>query len=959
MARAATAGAASAPRHPRLPSGSLGHGHLEAQQPSRLFEEVREAIQQARDEQEETNHQYSRGEDASRLIATIETTPVYPLLQLIRSDVRLTIDTGLTWEELTGHELNFAVVRPLARKYSKLHSPAILYAFLVARIYFLREADRDLAYQNVNQARASLCEILAIKLLRTFASDGLDLVTALSAPFWPFAGADEDVLDIARRRGYSDKDPLNESTSTLQLAIYSTAKKFIATPLVQKCVDGIWSGKVVLGNSSAAGHAIIDDSYKKRPVCFYDPATAPFLDHRRLRVPRVRAFLEAANFVAILFAYILCLGSENSPYWTASETIFIIWLIGLAIDELAQIKEHGWTVYVGSLFNMLDAVFCVIGFTWFGIRLFGLIAHSPAHSEFAFNVLSLGAILLCPRMASLLVSDNVLLLALRAMVVEFSYFLGLALVFFSGFLWTFWSLSDSKKWTPATIGWLMLRFTFGNTINYDEAQEFSPIFGPWLVVAFTILAQTLLLTILISLLSATFSRVAAHAQEESLFQHSYSTLQGVSSEALFSYFPPLNILCLLIVLPATFFCSPRWVHKVNVFVIRATHLPILLTIRLIERRDYWQKGGVELATEGKGLGSHIMTRFTTKRRTQLDVIEVAFGSIVEQSNEPRDGEDAGGQQQRRGSGQGGQQGPQLQRHAHQYRRNKPAAEGRDGGGGNKDRQLDRVVTTDSAMSRRSLPDSPGATIRRARDAFAAVSGGGKGQPGRNVVILDNGGGGGGGHGAPSGVDLRREDTFASLFSPTANRVRRVRTQSPSMRPPQEDGNAEGGEEGGEGKPAKRRGLWSKRKAAKQQAEAEAAEAAEAASRAQGVEQSLEEDEAADETIDEEEAAAADDGEDPDDHGEDADADDDEGDDSDPDPGGDAGGPSNAALEDVMLRFLERLDEQAQTTDRIEEMLSKLLAAKQGGGDDEGDAKDGGDEEEAGGEEHEEGEDRDS
>ncbi|MBY8834044.1 hypothetical protein K7Z10_21805, partial [Bacillus licheniformis] len=144
--------------------------------------------------------------------------------------------TGLTWEELTGHELNFAVVRPLARKYSKLHSPAILYAFLVARIYFLREADRDLAYQNVNQARASLCEILAIKLLRTFASDGLDLVTALSAPFWPFAGADEDVLDIARRRGYSDKDPLNESTSTLQLAIYSTAKKFIATPLVQKCV---------------------------------------------------------------------------------------------------------------------------------------------------------------------------------------------------------------------------------------------------------------------------------------------------------------------------------------------------------------------------------------------------------------------------------------------------------------------------------------------------------------------------------------------------------------------------------------------------------------------------------------------------------------------------------------------------------------------------------------------------
>lgn len=193
----------------------------------------------------------------------IESVPVYPILQLLRHDICATIDTGLTWEELVGHDLNFAIVRPLARKYSKLRSPAILYALLVTRIHFLREADRDLANQNISHTRADLCELLAIKLLRTFAGSGMELVTALGAPFWPFSGAKTQILDDAQKTGAANQDPVLEATSTLQLSVYSSAKRFVATPLVQKCIDGIWRGQVVLGNSSTTGHAIINDSYKK------------------------------------------------------------------------------------------------------------------------------------------------------------------------------------------------------------------------------------------------------------------------------------------------------------------------------------------------------------------------------------------------------------------------------------------------------------------------------------------------------------------------------------------------------------------------------------------------------------------------------------------------------------------------------------------------------------------------
>ncbi|CAO1637136.1 unnamed protein product [Sympodiomycopsis kandeliae] len=559
-------------------------------------------------------------------------TPVFPILQLIRNDIKTTIDTGLSWDELTGHELNFVIVRPLAVKLGKLKSPAILYIMLLTRIHFLREAERDLGLQNINQTRADLCEILAIKLLRTFGADSGELVTAVSSPFSPLTGADEHVHDRAERSGYNPTQftANHQSSSALQLAIYSQAKKFVSNPLVQKCVNGIWNGQIVLGNSSAGRGAIIEDSYKKRPVSFYDPRTAPFLDYHRLRVPRVRSFLEAVNFAFILVFYILCLGSKGSPTWTVPETLYTVWITGLALDELAQFREHTASVYFGSLFNVLDTLFCLVGFCWLGFRISGLITNSPAQSDFSFDILSLGAILLCPRLASLLISDNVLMLALRAMVVEFGYFFGLALVFFSGFLWTFWSLADSPKWTRTRISWLMLRFTFGNTISFEEAQQFSLTFGPILVVAFTILSQTLLLTVLISLLSATFARVAEHAQEESLFQHTFATLQGASSEALFSYFPPLNILCILTVLPASFTLSPRWLHKLNVFIIRTTHLPILLAIRAVQQPQWGR--AIELTAEKTG---PVLSRWRWRpKRGHPDLLEIVFGEMSDKAPSP-------------------------------------------------------------------------------------------------------------------------------------------------------------------------------------------------------------------------------------------------------------------------------------------------------------------------------------
>lgn len=59
--------------------------------------------------------------------------------------------------------------------------------------------------------------------------------------------------------------------------------------------------------SSHASHALVNDSYKKRPLQIYDPSKAPLLDHYRLRVPLVRSRLEFLNFILLLVFYISAL----------------------------------------------------------------------------------------------------------------------------------------------------------------------------------------------------------------------------------------------------------------------------------------------------------------------------------------------------------------------------------------------------------------------------------------------------------------------------------------------------------------------------------------------------------------------------------------------------------------------------------------------------------------------------
>lgn len=121
----------------------------------------------------------------------------------------------------------------------------------------------------------------------------------------------------------------------------------------------------------------------------------------------------------------------------------------------------------------------------------------------------------------------------------------------------------------------------------DESPDFHWFLGPVLMVMFAFLGNTLFLTILVSMLTNTFSSIVGNAVQEIQFRRAVLTFEGVKSDAIFAYLPPFNILALLIMLPLKWIISERMFHKVNVAAVRTLNLPVLLLISLYERRTLW------------------------------------------------------------------------------------------------------------------------------------------------------------------------------------------------------------------------------------------------------------------------------------------------------------------------------------------------------------------------------------
>ncbi|KIL69255.1 hypothetical protein M378DRAFT_21449 [Amanita muscaria Koide BX008] len=515
----------------------------------------------------------------------VERTSVFPIIVMIRSDVMFYIDTPLTHDALTAPDLTYTVIRPLVDKYTALQNDgnmSIVFCCLLNRIHFLR--DDNLATASLSNTRALLCEILASRLFKQYGNDMLSLARVLTT-IWPvYNGADPRIVRRAREERDGDLD--DRVGNAIELAILGKAKGFIKSPACQKVIDAIWSGKCVYQAESS--HAILSDTYKRTPIHFYDPHKAPLLDHYRLKVPSIRAVLEYVNFLTLFILFVVALEYSKFDRINMAELLFMIFALGFTLEKVAAMQEHGIKVYFKGTWNGFDVAFITLYCIYASLRLYGV---NEPHSRWAralgIDFLALIACLMFPRLAFVTLKDNLMVLSLRAMTMQFLFLMVLAAFCFCGFLYALWTLSRNKAgYDVGTIAWWMLDLYFGlDATGFNEASSFHPVFGPMLMVIYACMSNTLLLTVLVSILTNTFANISEDAPAEAMFRKAVSTIEGVKADFVFSYQPPINLLALCVLLPASYVLSPRWFHKVNVFLIRLTNFPFLLLIALYERQS--------------------------------------------------------------------------------------------------------------------------------------------------------------------------------------------------------------------------------------------------------------------------------------------------------------------------------------------------------------------------------------
>lgn len=470
-----------------------------------------------------------------------------------------------------------------ARKF-KGANDSIVYCLLVNRVQFLREQSNHAHHESVNVTRAALCEAIASKILQRVDEDNpgskglLLLAHVLVESFDPFQGIQGMIVQGRHPRKYT----------VLELGILSESKLFMSSSACQKVVKAIQKGRVVYTPSSPFD--LLPDRYDLRPISLYEPRTAPLLNHYRLIVPRIRNVLEVCQFVLLLVFYVLVMVNRDPAQFDfdAYELVFCFYTFGWVLDQFASILEHGWRLYTRNLWSFLDVAFAVVYGIYLVLRLCSVGTGNVEISRQALDILSMGAPILVPRLAFSLFSENMLFVSIRAMMADFSILSLLAVWCSAGFLLAMTWLSRGL-FRPTTISKWMLWVWFAmDGTGIERSVELHWLLGPTLMIAFAFLGNTLFLTILVAMLSNTFSKIVSDATVENHYRRAVMTFAAVKSDAIFAYQPPFNILALCLMLPLKFLVSPRYFHKANVAASRTLNAPLLLLIGLYERSPLWQ-----------------------------------------------------------------------------------------------------------------------------------------------------------------------------------------------------------------------------------------------------------------------------------------------------------------------------------------------------------------------------------
>ncbi|KAM3440826.1 hypothetical protein MY4824_001953 [Beauveria thailandica] len=362
----------------------------------------------------------------------------------------------------------------------------------------------------------------------------------------------------------------------LEMAVVSGAKRFLGRSVVQRIVAGIWHGDIIFWDTLSVRAT-------KRP-CLYDPAKTDL--YSRLRVPKYLKTFEAFFFLIFLYLYYTVLIQRVIESVTATEAVLWVWIAAFCYDEFSEWLDAGSVFYVTDIWNVCDLIMMLLGCVFAVLRITGVIRQSTALNNTAFDILALEALFLVPRMCSLLSlnpSWGILIPCLKEMTMDFIKFMVIILIIYCGFLTTF-SLLGRDHFSLVQMAGVLGKIFFGSSyVGFDIMHDIDPYFGPPLMIVFITMSTFLLLGSLAGLLANSFARVMDAAHVEYVYVYSVYVLEASTSNRLTHFYPPFNLLALLVFRPWRLVLpGDDAFRRARIWLLKVTHTPIVAVIRLYE-----------------------------------------------------------------------------------------------------------------------------------------------------------------------------------------------------------------------------------------------------------------------------------------------------------------------------------------------------------------------------------------
>ncbi|KIV99608.1 uncharacterized protein PV09_08783 [Verruconis gallopava] len=541
----------------------------------------------------------------------LDKIPIYHLQHSIRLLVMQKCETTLSWDQLRSPQVSQFLVKPIQQKIRDSHlNRGTLYALLANCLQFQKDGQMNPGSIGVFRTRAVLCELLAMRMLRD--SNTRELIDALFYDFDPMQG-------VAPAPGTATpRSRQHARISAVEIAIRAQAKRFLAHPLVVQQLEAIWAGAIVFHSAADTLHrrppqgapfatdygtlrspesarTITPSQPQKwhveqlgpplvrRSVSLYDPSDASPFKLSRLRVPRYRQLFSTLSY-AIMLGLFLAVLIEHSLYITPLEIVFWFWSAGYMLDELVGFTEQGFGLYILSVWNAFDIGILLMFLFYYGCRLYGLVSGKHHTASLAYDVLASTAVLLFPRLFSVLDHYRYfsqLMIAFRMMALDLFAILILIVIACSGFFVAF-TLAFPVNLTPGETAYALFQLLMGFTPAAWEIWDGYNLLGKAILTLFLIICHFLIVTILITVLTNSFMAVVQNANEEHQFVFAVNTMSMVKSDALFSYIAPANVIGWLLT-PLRYIMPFRQYVKLNRTVIKVTHMPLLLAICVYER----------------------------------------------------------------------------------------------------------------------------------------------------------------------------------------------------------------------------------------------------------------------------------------------------------------------------------------------------------------------------------------